>query len=352
MTKKKKFGTILVTASLVSVVCIGGTLAYFTDKESANNTITTGNVNITLSDQLAKENEGKIASVVPNQTIANHVSVKNDGTNNAFLRLAVDYSASDISGDDVLSTFVGTYLQNKGTESFDTEEEAIAAVAAYAEKGVNASYEEVTEDIVVTTNLVTENSTGSQRCWYDQIEVYGDTWWTRLYLKKNLNGKYIIQGEKYVPTSASLIQNGAKAGIIETVSDNVEYVLVQNDADGYIWERRETVSTTKYVVTYDAYSYVAAGISEDAWTAVSDAENGICYFYYNEVLNSGETAEFLDSLHIPASWGNSYANKSITLNITAEAIQSDYLEADDGSYAKTAQEAFAIVTNIETYTAE
>lgn len=352
MTKKRKIAAFSAATALVGAVCVGGTLAYFTDSDSASNVVTTGNVNITLYDQLAEEHNGTLDSVMPNQKIQNVITVKNEGKSDAFLRLAVDYSASEISGADIMSTFVGTYAKASGTENFDTEEEAKAAVAAYEAKGVTASYEAKEVTTVETTSLVTQNTTGSQKCWYDQIEVYGDVWWRRLYLKKNLNGTYVIQGEKYVPTSASLIQDGAEAGIIETVSDNVNYVLVQNDADGYVWERQETVTATKYVVTYEGYKYVDSGISEDAWKAINDEQKGICYFYYNEILEVGETAEFLDSLHIPASWGNAYADKSITLEVTAEAVQSEYLEKEDGTYAQTAEEAFAIVTNIEPYEGE
>ena len=85
---------------------------------------------------------------------------------------------------------------------------------------------------------------------------------------------------------------------------------------------------------------------------VNNEANNVCYFYYNEVFNQGETAEFLDSMHFPANWGNTYADKSISMQVTAEAVQADHLEKADGTLATTAEEAFAIVTTIEAYEAE
>ena len=210
MANKKKIATLSCAAALVGTVCVGGTLAYFTDSENAGNVVTTGNVNITLYNQLADEANGVMESVVPNQTIQNVISVTNDGKNDAFLRLAVDYSASEISMDDILDTFVGTYSKASGSDSYETEEEAIAAVAALAEKGVTASYEAVTETTTLITPLVTENTSGSQKCWYKQIELTNGTFWQCIYCKKNLNGEFIIQGEKYVSTTPLRVQDGQR----------------------------------------------------------------------------------------------------------------------------------------------
>ena len=50
--------------------------------------------------------------------------------------------------------------------------------------------------------------------------------------------------------------------------------------------------------------------------------------------------------------GNAYADKSISMQVTAEAVQAENLEKADGTLATTAEEAFAIVTTIEAYEAE
>lgn len=47
------------------------------------------------------------------------------------------------------------------------------------------------------------------------------------------------------------------------------------------------------------------------------------YFYYNTVLNPGDTATIFNTVTIPATWGNEMAEKSFSMNLKAELIQSD-----------------------------
>lgn len=46
---KKKIMAVCLTVCLAAVAVIGGTLAYFTDKDEAENVFTVGNVNIDLT---------------------------------------------------------------------------------------------------------------------------------------------------------------------------------------------------------------------------------------------------------------------------------------------------------------
>ena len=69
---KKKLAVLLTTVSLLGVVGIGSTLAYFTDKTDVNNTVTMGNVNISLTEpEFDKLTNGskKITDVLPGQVI-------------------------------------------------------------------------------------------------------------------------------------------------------------------------------------------------------------------------------------------------------------------------------------------
>lgn len=47
---KKKIMAVCLTVCLAAVAVIGGTLAYFTDKDEAENVFTVGNVNIDLTE--------------------------------------------------------------------------------------------------------------------------------------------------------------------------------------------------------------------------------------------------------------------------------------------------------------
>lgn len=57
------------------------------------------------------------------------------------------------------------------------------------------------------------------------------------------------------------------------------------------------------------------------------------YFYYNTVLNPGDTATIFNTVTIPATWGNEMAEKSFSMNLKAELIQSDNF---DGQLTKDA----------------
>lgn len=62
-----------------------------------------------------------------------------------------------------------------------------------------------------------------------------------------------------------------------------------------------------------------AGITlNPGWVLGSDG-----YFYYNTVLNPGDTATIFNTVTIPATWGNEMAEKSFSMNLKAELIQSD-----------------------------
>lgn len=77
------------------------------------------------------------------------------------------------------------------------------------------------------------------------------------------------------------------------------------------------------------------------WVLASDG-----YFYYESTLNPDESTNALfDSILIPYSWDNRFANAKVTLDITAEAVQRDHT-------GDSAIDAFATVgsENIIQYT--
>lgn len=96
--KKKILSLCLVIA--LAVTAIGGaTLAYFTDTDKADNTFTTGNVKIDLIENFGDNNPQTPEKLVPctgsaqNGTLQNgitkEVSVKNDGTEDAYVRVHI-----------------------------------------------------------------------------------------------------------------------------------------------------------------------------------------------------------------------------------------------------------------------
>ena len=91
---KKKIAVIVTAVALVALVAIGATFAWFTDSHSTLNTVTMGNVKITLTEPQFSEdtdNTNTIANVVPNQVIDKDPTIANVGKNDAYIRVMLDY---------------------------------------------------------------------------------------------------------------------------------------------------------------------------------------------------------------------------------------------------------------------
>ncbi len=80
---KKKLLTLAMVLSMVAILAIGGTIAYFTDVDSEENVFFTGNVEIDLQEDFDEEN----AKLMPGIDIQKAVRVKNIGSENAFVRV-------------------------------------------------------------------------------------------------------------------------------------------------------------------------------------------------------------------------------------------------------------------------
>lgn len=92
---KKKIVSLALVASLLALVIVGGTLAYFTDDESATNTFVVGNVNIELTEDTWDDNDNynsgtkQLEDVQPGVTYTKNPTVTNTGINNAYVRVDV-----------------------------------------------------------------------------------------------------------------------------------------------------------------------------------------------------------------------------------------------------------------------
>lgn len=82
---KKKLLALCVVILLAAVAIIGGTLAYFTDTEIATNVFTTGDVKIDLIEKFDPEN----ATLMPGVDIQKEVTVKNTGSEEAYVRVHI-----------------------------------------------------------------------------------------------------------------------------------------------------------------------------------------------------------------------------------------------------------------------
>ena len=87
---KKKIIAVCLMVALAATAVVGGTLAWFTDDEVANNTFTVGKVDITLTEPNWTSSGSQDApEVYPSEALAKDPTVKNDGANPCFVRIKV-----------------------------------------------------------------------------------------------------------------------------------------------------------------------------------------------------------------------------------------------------------------------
>lgn len=88
---KKKILTLAMALSMVAILAIGGTIAYFTDTEDATNTFTIGNVDITLTEpDWVGTGSVDAPQAYPGEALAKDPTVTNDGANPCFVRISVE----------------------------------------------------------------------------------------------------------------------------------------------------------------------------------------------------------------------------------------------------------------------
>lgn len=78
---KRKIMLLAMTIIMVAILAVGGTLAYFTSEDDADNVFVMGNVDITLEEEYEQN-----SNLQPGIEIEKEVSIKNTGTNPAYVR--------------------------------------------------------------------------------------------------------------------------------------------------------------------------------------------------------------------------------------------------------------------------
>ena len=147
---KKKIITLCLVIAMLSVAVIGGTLAYFTDVDRATNEFTVGNVSIDLYETVDhkdasgtqdksgaikvdnKENPATLEKIgedtdkafavtygaaMPGDVLTKVVTVENDGTEDAYVAVAIkqlNYGRSGVEGTYNFNALIDDYYEGKG----------------------------------------------------------------------------------------------------------------------------------------------------------------------------------------------------------------------------------------------
>ena len=106
---KRKILSLAMALSLVAILAVGATIAYFTDTDEATNTFTVGNVSIDLIEPNWDESGSKDApEVYPGEALAKDPTVTNDGANPCFVCISV--KGLDCLGDAGMITYRTDYV--------------------------------------------------------------------------------------------------------------------------------------------------------------------------------------------------------------------------------------------------
>lgn len=126
---KKKLGLITATVALGALLAVGGTLAWFTDTETATNVVTTGNVNISILENDEVKDDSGITfpeNQVPGASLEKVVTVKNTGANPAYVRVTLDVTGKD---DAVLTdaqiALIKAAIQFPESSTWDTDDNEV-----------------------------------------------------------------------------------------------------------------------------------------------------------------------------------------------------------------------------------
>lgn len=154
---KRKILALASAVCMVAILAIGGTLAYFTDKEEATNTFTVGNVDITLTEPNWKVSGSQDASeVYPGEPLAKDPTVTNSGANPCFVRIKVEGldCLKEVGASDIIyrTDYVNGKLGDnwvKHTDGYFYYKQVLA---------VNATTDALFDQIVIPTDLKNGNA--------------------------------------------------------------------------------------------------------------------------------------------------------------------------------------------------
>lgn len=89
MNAKKKIVSVALAASLAATAIVGGTLAYFTDTDKADNVFTVGNVDIALTEPNWEPEDA--VNMYPGEVVSKDPTVTNVGNNPCLLRVKIEW---------------------------------------------------------------------------------------------------------------------------------------------------------------------------------------------------------------------------------------------------------------------
>ena len=174
---KRKIMLLAMALSVVAILAVGDTLAYFTDTEAADNVFTVGNVDIDLTEpKWDGQGSEDAPEVYPGEAIAKDPTITNNGANPCFVRMKITGwdSLIDAELSDNLIGYRTDYTDNKLGENWVCPagyNEADDSYIFYYNKvlAVGATTDALFDQIVLPWDLVNGNGETEYH-----IEVYAE----------------------------------------------------------------------------------------------------------------------------------------------------------------------------------
>lgn len=96
---RKKVALTAAAVAMVGTLAVGGTLAWFTDTETATNVVTVGNVDVKIDEtgegEVNEDGDGLNYDVMPGKTYEKNVDITNVGNNPAYMKAIITVSSNN-----------------------------------------------------------------------------------------------------------------------------------------------------------------------------------------------------------------------------------------------------------------
>ena len=142
-------------------------------------------------------------------------------------------------------------------------------------------------------------------------------------VEKDADGEYVPVGETEL-TEEGLTFEDVVPG--QTVPKNPTITVEEDSENCYV---RATVTVESQDIDKDVLDLLTKKLTDQIlstagsnWTY--NGKDG--YFYYGSELKAAEKAVLFETVTIPGEWDNAVADKSFSIKIAAEAVQSKYVD--------------------------
>lgn len=206
---KKKVALTAAAVALVGTLAVGGTLAWFTDTETATNVVTMGKVDILLKEDGGTDGnkvtspEGlEYKNVMPGDKFQKAVSIENKG-NDAYVRVKIVVSGNDVILNSLVDSKEEPNKDNDITFLKKVDNEFNALDLNWTKGTING------EDVCyayVPTFLLSDKKT--EETIFDKIQIPGAEWGNE-YVDQKFNIKVVadaIQSKNFDDADAAFIE--------------------------------------------------------------------------------------------------------------------------------------------------